>query len=180
MKKIIFAAFLGFLSHTSYSQSEFDEEVQRVTSYTCRNGWTIKEGDTLKLGIGTMANRDFAYIYIRPNLLTYQPLHLGAGFSGLGLKVKRIKEIKLKGVKKPEIVVGAGNIMNNWVDIEQAIETGEILPPEQYRKKPETAQVTIQQTSSIADEIVKLKKLLDKGILNQEEYDNQKKKLLGQ
>jgi len=35
-----------------------------------------------------------------------------------------------------------------------------------------------QSPSSVSDELVKLKKLLDDGIINQEEFDTQKKKLL--
>lgn len=35
-----------------------------------------------------------------------------------------------------------------------------------------------QQASSVADELMKLKSLLDDGILNQKEFDDQKKKLL--
>lgn len=55
---------------------------------------------------------------------------------------------------------------------------------EQLTKKdqqPEPPKVEDQKlTGSIADELKKLKELLDAGVLTQEEFDAQKKKLLGQ
>lgn len=46
-------------------------------------------------------------------------------------------------------------------------------------KQPTTEAATIVENTSIADEIIKLKSLLDAGILTQEEFDTQKSKLLG-
>ncbi len=65
----------------------------------------------------------------------------------------------------------------NRKNIEKIIaETSKILstlPPEAQTKE-ET-----KTSSSVADEIQKMKSLLDSGVLTQEEFDIQKKKLLG-
>jgi hypothetical protein len=47
-----------------------------------------------------------------------------------------------------------------------------------YVENAMQAQRTSQTSSSVADEIIKLKSLLDEGILTQEEFDAQKKRLL--
>ena len=53
----------------------------------------------------------------------------------------------------------------------------EIVYPEEYKpKKAEAPQQT--PVISIADEILKLKKLLDDGVLTKEEFETQKKKIL--
>lgn len=72
---------------------------------------------------------------------------------------------------------GAMDMGKNRKNIEKIIaETSKILstlPPEAQTKE-ET-----KTSSSVADEIQKMKSLLDSGVLTQEEFDIQKKKLLG-
>ena len=46
-------------------------------------------------------------------------------------------------------------------------------------KRGRTAAVNVTAPMSVADEILKLKELLDMGILTQEEFDAKKKQLLG-
>jgi hypothetical protein len=58
------------------------------------------------------------------------------------------------------------------VDVENAIRFGELLMPDEFKPKTETA----IQTPSAADEIKKFKALLDSGAITQ---DAKKKKLLG-
>jgi hypothetical protein len=67
------------------------------------------------------------------------------------------------------------------IDIENAIEAKELDVPKEYaiaEKKPEAPSVTVKQEISVADELTKLKKLYDDGVLTKEEYEAQKKKLL--
>lgn len=55
--------------------------------------------------------------------------------------------------------------------------------PDQKIDQPQIKQPKIQETQfvgSVADELKKLKEILDAGVLTQEEFDAQKKKLLGQ
>lgn len=169
MKKIILLLAICFANYRLHAGD--------LDSIVCSNGWVIKVGQNITIGNGTMADKSFAHIATAPNLLSTLPMHLGSAYAGLNLTVKRIVTIKLKGAKKVELVVGGGNVVNYRVQIEQAIESGEILPPIEYRKKVEPT-VIIQNNTSVADELVKLKKLYDDGLLSKEEFEAQKKKLL--
>jgi hypothetical protein len=64
------------------------------------------------------------------------------------------------------------------MDVENAITFGELIVPVEFRPKKESVVVEVKQQTSVADELKKLKALLDDGTLTQEEYDAQKKKLL--
>lgn len=169
MKKIILLLTICFAHNFLYAGD--------LDSVVCSYGWVIKVGQNINLGTGTMADKSFAYVGTTPNLLSTIPIPLGSSYAGLNLTVKRIVEKKFKGAKKIELVVSGGNIVNYRVQIEQAIEAGEILPPIEYRKKVEPT-VIIQNNTSVADELVKLKKLYDDGLLSKEEFEAQKKKLL--
>ncbi|MBK9401755.1 MAG: hypothetical protein IPN36_13160 [Bacteroidetes bacterium] len=102
-------------------------------------------------------------------------IKLGASWAGFNF---RIKDIKKSGTPKRGykyyIVCGGGNIANYWIDIEEAIPTGEVYVPNEFKPKPQT------NSTGLADELLKLKKLLDDSLLTKEEFDIQKKKLLDQ
>ena len=93
----------------------------------------------------------------------------------------KVVRIEKRGNKKngysyyPIINVGA---IRYEVDIENAISVGEIVVPDEFKPKKEGPVVVVKQEVSVADEIAKLKKLLDDGVLTQAEFDAQKKKLL--
>jgi hypothetical protein len=56
------------------------------------------------------------------------------------------------------------------------------LEPTYYRPSPQNTTLHFENDSSklsVADELLKLKKLLDEGVINQDEYEKQKKKLIG-
>jgi len=144
------------------------------------------KGCHIKTGPGTLPNGDFKYITSSPsswvalmNASANDPLKgvvpLKSWASGTMLTVK---EIRATGSRKRGfkvwLIVGGGNIVNYLVDIEFATGAGEVISNNpQYQKKNVSP-------FSIADEIKKLKDLLDAGAITQEEYDNQKKKLLNQ
>ena len=102
---------------------------------------------------------------------------LGKGYGGLLLQVKSIKK---EGSKKRGyryyIKVGGGNIVNYEVDLEDAIAVGEIVGAN-IASTP-TIAAAPAATSSPADELKKLKELLDAGAITQQEYDSTKKKIL--
>ncbi|MBN8823574.1 MULTISPECIES: SHOCT domain-containing protein [unclassified Spirosoma] len=141
-------------------------------------GWIIKTGDTLQLGKGTMPDKSFAFIYQDPANLT---LARRNGFMGkdyldnlyAGTRLV-VKEFTTSG-STAIAVVRAG--VRYYIQIENAIEAGELLPPSHYRKSIVSAS---QPVGSVADELLKFKKLLDSGGITQLEYDAQKKKLLNQ
>lgn len=66
-------------------------------------------------------------------------------------------------------------LIANKKQYEKALEIKEYI--EKYNNKPKTQQVQ-EFNSSVADELKKLKELLDDGILTQEEFDEQKRKIL--
>lgn len=83
--------------------------------------------------------------------------------------------------KKWYIVLGGGNIVNYWCDIWPAMETGEVVVEGiNDGKENEKDEKPDGQPASVADELAKLKKLYDDGVLTKEEFEAQKKKLLEQ
>lgn len=169
-----------FTPLTIKAQSNFTslKEAKEATAdgYKTESGWVIKEGDKIQTGRGTMPNKSFAYIYNAPGItLDVSRTPLGATWSS---KQATVKKITFSGTKKsgftPIIVVGMGHLNNYWVEIESAITAGEIIPPAEFQKK----EVPSTGTASVADELKKLKELLDAGAITQEEYDQQKKKIL--
>lgn len=67
-------------------------------------------------------------------------------------------------------------IFSNGSQYKHALEIKEYI--EKLNNEPVTQTVIQQSTISVADEIRKLKELLDEGLLTQEEFDEQKKRLL--
>jgi hypothetical protein len=63
-------------------------------------------------------------------------------------------------------------------DIESAIDAGEIVSINSKSFSKENANVVVQENKgSVADELIKLKKLYDDSALTQEEYEVQKNKV---
>lgn len=169
-----------------FSQKNFDkvrdaEAAIKDHKYVTSIGWTIKEGDELILGKGSMPDKSFAFITENANMLQYR--QYSDGTTGKlqhtynGRKVK-VSDLIVFGTKKMGFYINAkikvGQLSRYSVDIENAIESGEVVVPQEYAKKNTT---TLPATSK-ADELKKLKELLDSGALTQEEYDAEKKKIL--
>lgn len=163
----------------------------QANGYVTTVGYTVKAGDELILGKGTLPNKFFAFIYQSPmgfysetTIDASNRKSLTSNFAGKKVKIKRLQSYGTKRTGYNVVaVVGAGDIVNYWVELDQAIEAGEIIVPEPYASKldinKKNAPIVIQQGSvSIADEIKKLKDLYDSGVLTKEEYESQKKKLL--
>jgi hypothetical protein len=167
-----------------------DSSLPRIQNDTLitTSGFKIYEGMQLKLGVGTMPDGSFKFIRIsETSLMAYSGTNQGAvnsanamkrSASGMTFKVIRIDK---RGSKKHGYVyypiLGGGSRYE--VDIENAIPVGEVVIPDEYKPKKETASAPAQKIS-VADELIKLKKLLDDGVITQEEFDAQKKKLLEQ
>jgi len=77
----------------------------------------------------------------------------------------------MNGVSKCLFIVDAGGLFRFSLYIEDAILACEVVPCQTVATKP---------PASVADEIKKLKELLDSGALTQAEFDAQKKKLLNE
>lgn len=169
MKKLIILLFLiPFYGFSQIPGKKIEGPIK--TKY----GFLIQEGDTIIIGTGTNPNGDFKYIYMPTNgFAGNQESSLPKMYSGASIQIKFFK--KLSGPKFGEKFFTVFNMggFNQVIEFEQAYESGEII----YPKNPLKNKSSIN-TSSISDELIKLKKLLDNGVLTQAEFDAQKKKIL--
>jgi hypothetical protein len=151
---------------------------QKMESYKASNGVTYQKGDTIKLGRGSAPNQSFQYIQIgglAMDINNPDNNNLPRSYSGGNVILKKIAAGKIKGATKIWFIVGAGNIANYYLSIEDAIATCEIVDC----KEPDPIVVQVSTPSeSRLDKLKKLKELLDIGALTQEEYDKEKAKIL--
>lgn len=186
MKRSILCILIFTTIHLN-AQENSNLRYENDTLYTT-SGFKITEKQNLKIGTGTMPDGDFKYIRIAAtSLFQYTGTDrsavnsansLNARSAGFEYKVVRIDKYgnKKRGyVYYPIINVG---LVRYQIDIDNAIASGELVVPDEYKPKAKPLLVEIKQPVSIADELAKLKKLYDDGVLTKEEYEAQKKKLL--
>jgi len=171
MKKITFL----IIAILTLNSIQAQKKVEKLKEFTASNGITYKVGDEFKLGQGSDTNGKFVYVNIggwgmSTNAETNR---LGAANAGLIVTVKKIKKYNYKRYKGVYFTVGGGNITNYVIDIENAIKSCEIEICNDEKTVSESK-------PDKYDQLAKLKKLLDDGILTQEEYDAEKKKILEQ
>jgi len=146
---------------------------QDITEYKASNNKIYHIGDTVRLSKGSSSNGEFLYLQmggINAFLGHGHNLNIDKSYANTGVIIKKIKKDKVRGIQKTWFVVDGGNITNYNLYIDDAILSCEVTP----------CQTGNTQTLSVADEILKLKKLLDAGAITQDEYNAQKKKLLNQ
>jgi hypothetical protein len=188
MKILIILIIFPFIGFSQRISSELPR-IEKDTLYTS-SGFKVVDNGKIKIGTGSTDDGSFKFIRISAtSLFQYTSNNhnsraandansLPRSSSGLEYKVVRIDK---RGSKKhgfvyyPIINVGATRYE---VDIENAIPTGEIVVPDEFKPKKQEGTVIIKQENSLADEIAKLKKLYDDGTLSKEEYEAAKKKLL--
>lgn len=154
---------------------------QNLKEYKASNGRTYHVGDTLKIGMGSTSDGNFKYIQVTPPPF-FPPRPNGNGMSArkdFSMSTAVIRKIKtasqMTGSDKVVFTVKAGGIGTYDVWIAEAIAACEVTPCTNS-----TTTTTATTGGSVADEILKLKKLLDSGAITQAEYNAQKKKLLGE
>ena len=160
---------------TSLVLASFVLNAQNITEYKASNGITYHVKDTVKLGRGV--GIDGIFLYLLPGGIesledgAHSPdrMNIRKTFTNASVIIKKIKSKNIKGTIKYWSVVTGGYIYPFNLSIEEAIQTCEVLPCISESGK---------QSLSVADEIKKLKALLDSGAITQSEYDSQKKKLL--
>jgi hypothetical protein len=174
---LTFTLTLLFLYNHSFSQSN---EFGRVSKDTLilNNGAKFIKKEKIKLGTGSNGAKGFEFIYTSPMSIAGQE-KLGSGWSNNTMVIKDFREYGTKKTgKKFYIILGGGNIVNYWCDITPAMENGEVIVQGLNDKATLNRENSQSSEISVADELVKLKKLYDDGILTKEEYESQKSKLL--
>jgi Short C-terminal domain len=171
MKKIFFM-LLCLVPFIGSAQSVLKE-------YHASNGKTYRPGDTIKVGLGTMPDGNFKYIQIN-ELLPGPPrrngniLNAHKDMSGSNYVIKKIKnETEASGTNKIVFTIKTGGLPTYDIWIEEAIASCEVTPCNDHK-------TGTSPNFSVADELIKLKKLLDDGAITKDEYNTQKKKLLGE
>lgn len=167
--RVSIVLFLALLCVNSLSA----QKTKKIEEYAATNGVTYKVGDEIKLGRGSDTNGRFVYVMMGGWAMSTNPEEnrLGAANAGLLVTIKKIKKYNYKRFKGVYFTVGGGNITNYLLDIENAIATCEI------EDCTSTGDNTVEVDKY--DQLAKLKKLLDEGVLTKEEFELEKKKILG-
>lgn len=157
----------------------FIASAQKLKEYKASNGITYHPGDTIKVGLGSMPDGNFKYIQINqllpgpPDPRRSNSMTARKDMSGSGYAIKKIQNVRqMGGGEKTVITIRTGGLPTCDIWIEEAITACEVTPCNNQKSSAPVA--------SVADELLKLKKLLDAGAITQAEYDAQKKKLLAQ
>lgn len=168
MRKITLIITLIFVYGLSFAQGSLLEE------YTASNGISYRPGAIINLKKGSAPNGDFVYLTMAGWAISTNPQDnlVSKTYAGLAIEVKKIRKQKMKGAEKIYFVVGAGNITNYTLDIEQAIESCEI------EDCLDSSEVQPTPSDDPLERLKKLKQLLDMGAITQEEFDLQKEKIL--
>jgi len=152
---------------------------QNLKEYKAANGKTYHVGDTLKIGMGSNPEGNFKYIQVTQPPF-FPPRPNGNGMSArkdFSMSMAVIRKIKtasqLTGSDKVVFTVKAGGIGTYDVWIAEAVAACEVTPCA-------GSNTNASAGGSVADELLKLKKLLDSGAITQAEYNAQKKKLLSE
>lgn len=192
MKSLLILLSTTLLIAKSYSQNGGKLPKYIKDTLFTTSGYKIIVGQDINIGTGATPDGDFKFIrrnssgfgtiLVTTNNNDYNKSQLSLPRNMAGHKGKVVK-IVARGNKKigityePLITLGAGRYE---IDTENAIAFGELIIPEEFKikSKTTTSVIEMQQPISIADELTKLKKLFDDGVLTKEEFELQKKKLL--
>jgi len=207
MKKFI-TTFIAIISFVAIANAQADNFAElRNSVLHLKNGITLRTDDILVLGNATGCYENcFEYIFHEPAEMIPQLTHqftknVYASYSGNKVSIKKIKQITKNKEKIWLLTLTFRERKETfYCYLEQAFNAGEIIltpqtnnwnagnnqsetkPAEQ--KIPEQPAQTLQpndQTKpnfSVADEIRKLKALLDEGVITNEEFEKLKAKLL--
>lgn len=162
----LFCAFKSNAQKTEYPYANRNNGVLYMSEYDF-----FKRGQVVTLGAGTAPSGDFVYI-----TKTLGKLPLKREYAGKQGEVARInwKGTPKKGIVFYLLIEGKDLDYPYEVELKNALASGEIVSKDPNLKKKESA------INLVADELYKLKDLLDKGIITKEEFEAQKKKLLSQ
>lgn len=153
---------------------------QDMQTYTASNGKTYKIGDTVKVALGSMPDGNFKYVQVSPPLFAPPSRNTNSmsarrDFANTNVIIRKIKKSpQMSGSEKIIFNVKVRGLVTYDIWIEEAISACEVTPCAVKNSPPSLG------SGSVADELLKLKKLLDAGAITTEEFNAQKKKLLAQ
>jgi hypothetical protein len=155
-----------------------------------QSGYRIKVGDIIRIGNGSTNDGDFKFIRINEySMFRYFSRTEYNGLANAANAFPRsetgfnyiINEISVRGDDKYGYVGYAkikrrNTLINYEIDVESAFAANEIIVKD--NRKPKNVPASEIQKLSIADEILKIKKLYDEGVLTKEEFEVLKKKII--
>lgn len=131
MKAILIITALMFVTSTMYAQDITYADLAtakkgKIDSYTSKNGTVYKPGDKVKIG---KPFRDNIFTFITQDDGVITPIE-SVTASAIG-ELLEIKSIWVAGLKKSGFYAGllvkSGTIANYGIDIEKALESGELV-----------------------------------------------------
>jgi len=171
--KIIFLILNLFAASFVFSQSESITTKKKIITPIEVSGITINTGDIIKLGMGSAADGSFKHIRF-----------IGGFNNPLNQADTRMnnREGKVKFFKDDSVSEGGSKyyVFTKFVciDIESALLDGELLEINGEPLNSKTKKENAVSSESTASQLLKLKELLDAGLLTREEFDEEKKKIL--
>ena len=154
---------------------------QKIKQYKAINGITYSVKDSVMLNEGGANDSTFSTIQQSGYLLGGMH-NLPAYYLHTKVQIRAIKKETVRGAEKYIFTVNVVNgfFGNYSLYIDDAIAICEVTPCTVTQPATKQAITVKKPVGSVADEIKKLKELLDSGALTQAEFDAQKKKLLNQ
>jgi hypothetical protein len=137
-----------------------------LEGYTSKLGTPVHKGDSLHFMLGQREDGSFKYAEIGPNLMSPKAMNLPKFWAN---QVGIVKEVR--GLGSTRIVVFKAGVYNAQLDFDAAEAAGEIATRNNAKK-------ATPAVAGVADELLKLKGLLDAGAITQAEFEAQKAKLL--
>jgi hypothetical protein len=138
-----------------------------IPRYATKSGAIYRTGEIIQLVAGTEPGGTFQYVYIPANAwLGFPRQPLGTKWTNKQFVIKELRQpppTSDSSARAVTVAVLSTKGLDMSVELEEAETAGEIQRP----------------ITSVADELLKLKQLLDAGVLTQSEFDGQKTKLLG-
>ena len=165
----------SFFATLQLNSKDKDNALPRIAADTLFTTSGYKKAENQNIKITTSLTLDSNFKFIPTNSASLFAYRSNSGYNGLanqansfprsqsGLNYK-IKSVEKRGDKKHGYVyyakIGSG-LINYEIDVENAIASGEIAVPDEYKPKPKQTNtvVEIKQPVSVADELIKLKKL---------------------
>ena len=198
MKKTLLLLSFLLINISVYSQRNadlFETEQGHVfegKSLKIKGGGEIKIGEEIRLGRGSDDNGTFRYIQVNEASMmrayntngtqrgVQEANALPNKFNGLKGKIIDIVDRGNKRTGyKVFVIIGVGEMRRYQIDLDSALEYGEVIVDGYVNpNKKEEIKAVASSSSSIADEIKKLKELKESGIITEEEYEKAKSKLI--